>query len=296
MPCDALDVAPPHASPQFLVRYCFGAAYILALLHTGLGFGLDDSRLTWTNTVPHAPSGEQVPLNWVLGAAVVDAMNAAGRGSGGSGGGGGGGSARFWTHDEGSRAALKAGSTVLVLPLAALAVMALALALRLRGSASATAKGSASGRAHGVALQAATPGIALGSGAAGKGGGTRPSRYTGGVITPPGAAHLPGGWTSAMAPAGTAPTLVPDMPEAAAQEPGLGRLSISEARASFGDSSGPPGLDGAVVGFVSGRVSALRAQSGGGGGTTMRRNPSFITVVIGDGGSSAGQGAPHGGR
>ncbi|KAG2442525.1 hypothetical protein HXX76_002611 [Chlamydomonas incerta] len=284
-----------HIPDQFLVRYCFGAAYILALLHTGLGFRLDDSRLTWTNTVPHAPTGEQVPLNWVLGAAVVDAMSAAGRGGGGGSGGaggGGGGSARFWAHDEGSRAALTAGSAVLVLPLAALAVMALALVLRLRRSGSAAAKGSGSGRAHGVAAQPATPGIGLGA-AGGGGSGARASRFAAGVIMPPGAA-VPGGWTAAMTPAGTGPALVPDMPEAAAQEPGIGRLSISEARTSFGDSRDQ--IDGTMVGFVSSRVSALRNGGGGGSSTTMRRNPSFTTVLIGDGGLSAGQGAPHGGR
>ncbi|KAG2448294.1 hypothetical protein HYH02_006878 [Chlamydomonas schloesseri] len=285
-----------HIPDQFLVRYCFGAAYILALLHTGLGFSLDDGRLTWTNTVPHAASGEQVPLNWVLGAAVVDAMNEAGRGGGGAGGGGGG-SARFWSHEEGSRAAFKAGSAVLVLPLAALAIMALALAFRLRGSGgggggSAAAKGAAAGRAHGVTVQAITPGIGLGGGSSSGGGVPRPSRFAGGAITPPGVA-VPSSWTAALTPVGAgAEVMAPQVLEGLVQEPALGRSSVSEARSSFGDS----GSDGAMVGFVSSRVNALRAQNGGGSGTTMRRNPSFTTVLIGDGGSSVGQGAPHGGR
>ncbi|PNG99613.1 Golgi apyrase, partial [Tetrabaena socialis] len=90
-----------HIPDQFLVRYCFGAAYILALLHSGLGMGLDDARLTWTNSITDPHSGAEVGLNWVLGAAVVEAMNGgAGAARGRGGAAGATGSARFWTRDD----------------------------------------------------------------------------------------------------------------------------------------------------------------------------------------------------
>ena len=42
------------------------AAYAVALLHDGLGIGLDDTSLIFTDTVA-GPSGEPVPLDWTLG-------------------------------------------------------------------------------------------------------------------------------------------------------------------------------------------------------------------------------------
>ncbi|KXZ56727.1 hypothetical protein GPECTOR_1g655 [Gonium pectorale] len=126
-----------HIPDQFLVRYCFGAAYILALLHSGLGLGLDDARLTWTNTVREASSGAEVGLNWVLGAAVVDAMHAGGA----RGGGDSTGSQRFWARDAGgmSSTAIRAA---LLLPLAAvfflMAVLVAVLLGSVRGGSKAT--------------------------------------------------------------------------------------------------------------------------------------------------------------
>lgn len=37
---------------QYITRYCFGAAYVFVLLHLGLGIGLDERRLAFTNTLP----------------------------------------------------------------------------------------------------------------------------------------------------------------------------------------------------------------------------------------------------
>ncbi|GIL99459.1 hypothetical protein Vretimale_4620 [Volvox reticuliferus] len=141
-----------HIPDQFLIRYCFGAAYILVLLHHGFGLGLDDDRLRWTNTVREGGNGAEVGLNWVLGAAVVDAMSGVngwgGMGHGRQGqtpagghavsGGGVTGSQHFWLRDEHGMAAAGAGARMaLLLPLATLATLAvfvgLALLRALRG-------------------------------------------------------------------------------------------------------------------------------------------------------------------
>lgn len=42
------------------------AAYAVALLHDGLGIGLDDSSLMFTDKIT-SPSGESVILDWTLG-------------------------------------------------------------------------------------------------------------------------------------------------------------------------------------------------------------------------------------
>ncbi|KAG1671772.1 hypothetical protein FOA52_000149 [Chlamydomonas sp. UWO 241] len=41
-----------HTQERFLTRYCFGAAYTFALLRVGLGIGLHERRLVFTNTLP----------------------------------------------------------------------------------------------------------------------------------------------------------------------------------------------------------------------------------------------------
>ncbi|KAK1290992.1 putative apyrase 6 [Acorus calamus] len=48
-----------------LSRYCFSSAYIVALLHDGLGIALDDQRIVFANEVGG------IPLDWSLGAFLV---------------------------------------------------------------------------------------------------------------------------------------------------------------------------------------------------------------------------------
>jgi len=64
-----------HIPEQFLLRYCFGAAYIFTLLHAGFGIALDERSLLFTNTLRNRQGGE-VNLNWITGAFIVEAMNA----------------------------------------------------------------------------------------------------------------------------------------------------------------------------------------------------------------------------
>ncbi|KAJ4974401.1 hypothetical protein NE237_007575 [Protea cynaroides] len=48
-----------------LRRYCFSSAYIVALLHDGLGIALDDDRIDFVNQVG------DIPLDWALGAFIL---------------------------------------------------------------------------------------------------------------------------------------------------------------------------------------------------------------------------------
>ncbi|PKU73865.1 probable apyrase 6 [Dendrobium catenatum] len=48
-----------------LLRYCFSSAYIVALLHDSLGIAMNDSRVVFANQVG------QVPLDWPLGAFIM---------------------------------------------------------------------------------------------------------------------------------------------------------------------------------------------------------------------------------
>ncbi|KAK1289859.1 putative apyrase 6 [Acorus calamus] len=48
-----------------LSRYCFSSAYIVSLLHDGLGIALDDQRIVFANEVGG------IPLDWSLGAFLV---------------------------------------------------------------------------------------------------------------------------------------------------------------------------------------------------------------------------------
>ncbi|KAE9605527.1 hypothetical protein Lal_00024860 [Lupinus albus] len=48
-----------------LLQYCFSSAYIVALLHDGLGIALDDERVKVANQVGN------VPLDWALGAFIL---------------------------------------------------------------------------------------------------------------------------------------------------------------------------------------------------------------------------------
>lgn len=48
-----------------LLHYCFSSAYIVALLHDSLGISLDDGRIGYANQV------ENIPLDWALGAFIL---------------------------------------------------------------------------------------------------------------------------------------------------------------------------------------------------------------------------------
>ncbi len=65
-----------HVPDKFLTRYCFGAAYIFNLLHHGLGMGLEERRIRYTNTLRSPAGGPAIRLGWVTGACVCDAMRA----------------------------------------------------------------------------------------------------------------------------------------------------------------------------------------------------------------------------
>ncbi|EFJ51965.1 hypothetical protein VOLCADRAFT_120373 [Volvox carteri f. nagariensis] len=270
-----------HIPDQFLVRYCFGAAYILALLHSGFGLGLDDGRLWWTNTVREAGEGAEVGLNWVLGAAVVDAMSS----SGGVGGGeehnrgGAAGSQRFWLRDEqGMAAATGSARMVLMLPLAALAALAafvgLALLRILR-----------SGKARIVTL---TPGSGGGAGALfssrGFGAGSEERARTGG-----------GGRAAGVATSWSSTSLVSEVAagrslpgitvrDASSLDPGLGQSPGADVGqrgqgfwyAGMGQGAGAS-HEGGVAGVKHGGVLKAAALLG----SAMRRNPSFTSVLIG---------------
>ncbi|KAL2903908.1 putative apyrase 6 [Bienertia sinuspersici] len=53
-----------------LLQYCFSSAYIVALLHDNLGIAFDDRRIGYTNQV------ENVPLDWALGAVILQTTGA----------------------------------------------------------------------------------------------------------------------------------------------------------------------------------------------------------------------------
>ncbi|KAG2499851.1 hypothetical protein HYH03_002142 [Edaphochlamys debaryana] len=257
-----------HIPDQYLVRYCFGAAYILALLHSGFGMGLDDTRLQWTNTVRDAASGREVGLNWVMGAAVVDAMNSgvAADGSGGGGGGGSGrtGSNRFWALDEHSMAAAASSRAALLVPLAALALVAGYMAW------------SALREARSVAV--VTPGGKLSSRLA-----VRSTGGSGGL----GAAAT--AWSSSALSAAVQPVPAPvPTPSGGYQPPDLGTFDPG-----LGYDGGAPspsveqlyGLRGSVV-----LKAATRAALAEG---PIRRSSSFTSVLVT--GPEGVMGAPHGG-
>ncbi|KAI3926856.1 hypothetical protein MKX01_032771 [Papaver californicum] len=51
-----------------LLRYCFSSAYIVALLHDGLGIPMNDKRIGFAN------QAESVPLDWTLGAFILQTV------------------------------------------------------------------------------------------------------------------------------------------------------------------------------------------------------------------------------
>nr|XP_018680908.1 PREDICTED: probable apyrase 6 [Musa acuminata subsp. malaccensis] len=56
------------ADEEDLSRYCFSAAYIVALLHDSFGIPLDDKRIEYTNQVG------DMEIDWALGAYIVQSM------------------------------------------------------------------------------------------------------------------------------------------------------------------------------------------------------------------------------
>ncbi|GAB2214425.1 hypothetical protein Droror1_Dr00018771 [Drosera rotundifolia] len=64
------NIKPKYSSmdEEDLSRYCFSSAYIVALLHDGLGVGLDEARVRYTNQV------EGIPLDWALGAFILHSV------------------------------------------------------------------------------------------------------------------------------------------------------------------------------------------------------------------------------
>ncbi|OAY50028.1 probable apyrase 6 [Manihot esculenta] len=53
-----------------LMRYCFSSAYVVALLHDGLGIALEDERIGYANQIGN------IPLDWALGAFILQSTAA----------------------------------------------------------------------------------------------------------------------------------------------------------------------------------------------------------------------------
>ncbi|VVA91283.1 unnamed protein product [Arabis nemorensis] len=61
----------PTFKDENLLRYCFSSAYILSMLHDSLGFDLDDERIGFADK-----EGEDIPLDWALGAFILNTVTA----------------------------------------------------------------------------------------------------------------------------------------------------------------------------------------------------------------------------
>lgn len=74
---DWSNIRSKHSSheEEDLLHYCFSSAYIVALLHDSLGISLDDGRIGYANQV------ENIPLDWALGAFIVQTTNGINGGS-----------------------------------------------------------------------------------------------------------------------------------------------------------------------------------------------------------------------
>ncbi|CAA7031174.1 unnamed protein product [Microthlaspi erraticum] len=67
-----LKVKHPTFNDESLLRYCFSSAYIISMLHDSLGFALDDKRIEFASR-----AGEEgIPLDWALGAFILNAATA----------------------------------------------------------------------------------------------------------------------------------------------------------------------------------------------------------------------------
>lgn len=64
-----IKIKYPSFHEQDLHRYCFSSAYIVALLHDSLGISLDDKRIGYANKV------NDIPLDWALGAFILQSFN-----------------------------------------------------------------------------------------------------------------------------------------------------------------------------------------------------------------------------
>ncbi|VFQ74836.1 unnamed protein product [Cuscuta campestris] len=62
-----------------LLRYCFSSAYIVALLHDSLGISLEDERIGYANQV------DNIPLDWALGAFIMQSSTDLDEGSSSNG-------------------------------------------------------------------------------------------------------------------------------------------------------------------------------------------------------------------
>ncbi|XP_024008898.1 probable apyrase 4 [Eutrema salsugineum] len=62
-----LKVKHPTFKDESLLRYCFSSAYIVSMLHDSLGFALDDQRIGFADK-----AGEDIPLDWALGAFILN--------------------------------------------------------------------------------------------------------------------------------------------------------------------------------------------------------------------------------
>ncbi|GAQ83030.1 nucleoside phosphatase family protein [Klebsormidium nitens] len=68
----ALQKLHEGVSEQDLLKYCFSAAYITALLHDGLGLPMDTTKVRFTNFVG------STPVDWALGAIIYQLSNGIG--------------------------------------------------------------------------------------------------------------------------------------------------------------------------------------------------------------------------
>ncbi|KFK43668.1 hypothetical protein AALP_AA1G157400 [Arabis alpina] len=64
-----LKVKYPTFKDENLLRYCFSSAYILSMLHDSLGFAIDDERIGFADK-----AGEDIPLDWALGAFILNTV------------------------------------------------------------------------------------------------------------------------------------------------------------------------------------------------------------------------------
>jgi apyrase len=68
---------PPEIQEQYMLRYCFGATYIVALLDEGIGFHRRRHKLEFTSRVER-PDGSSLELDWALGAVLTHLMQHSG--------------------------------------------------------------------------------------------------------------------------------------------------------------------------------------------------------------------------
>ncbi|CAA0202744.1 unnamed protein product [Arabidopsis thaliana] len=67
-----LKVKYPTFKDENLLRYCFSSAYIISMLHDSLGVALDDERIKYASKAGE----EDIPLDWALGAFILNTATA----------------------------------------------------------------------------------------------------------------------------------------------------------------------------------------------------------------------------